>query len=71
MLKPILEVVVVVVVLSAVWTIISGFIQTIANDANSSDAEKAIAPVIGVFILLGVAIGVIYGMLKASGADAI
>jgi hypothetical protein len=56
-----LGVVVLLAVLSAMWTTITGFVTTLSDGTGP---EAALADLIPFFLVLGVVLGIIYGALR-------
>lgn len=60
-INTLLGVVILLAVLSAMWTTITGFVTTLAGGTGP---EAALADLIPFFLVLGVVLGIIYGALR-------
>lgn len=60
-INTLLGVVILLAVLSAMWTTITGFVTTLSAGTGP---EAALADLIPFFLVLGVVLGIIYGALR-------
>ena len=60
-INTLLGVVILLAVLSAMWTTITGFVNTLST---GNGPEAALADLIPFFLVLGVVLGIIYGALR-------
>ena len=60
-INTLLGVVILLAVLSAMWTTITGFVTTLSGGTGP---EAALADLIPFFLVLGVVLGIIYGALR-------